>query len=132
MNKILILDNSRDLLNTMKYILERINYAVKTLNNNNIDNICHEIQEFQPDLLIADVFPDFADKREICKELRKSAEYKNLPILVYSTSAALLKYYKKYDADDFLEKPFELNHLLEKINSLLQFSKHRKVARDIF
>ena len=132
MNKILILDNSADLLNTMKYVLERKNYTVKTLNNNNIDNIRHEICEFQPDLLIADVFSDFADKREICKELRKSAENKNLPILVYSTSAALSEHYKNYDADDFLEKPFELNNLLEKINALLQFSKRRNVTKDIF
>jgi DNA-binding response OmpR family regulator len=74
MNEILILDNSADLLNTMKYVLERKNYEVKTLVNT--DNICREINEFQPDLLIADVFENFAGRKGMCKELESLLKIK--------------------------------------------------------
>ena len=68
MSKLLIVDDSAALLEAMKYILERNGYTVKTLNN--ASNIYKEIDEFQPDLLILDIFLGDEDCKEICKKLR--------------------------------------------------------------
>jgi DNA-binding response OmpR family regulator len=54
MSKLLIVDDSAELLEVMKYILERNGYTVKTLIR--ADDIDREISEFQPDLLIPDIF----------------------------------------------------------------------------
>lgn len=117
MNKLLILDDSTYLLDTLKYILEHVGYKVKTLLS--ADNIYTEISKFRPDLLILDLFVGGEDGREICKQLKRSAENKDLRILVSSSSTKTLEDYKSYYADDFIEKPFELKNLVDKITLVL-------------
>jgi DNA-binding response OmpR family regulator len=117
MNKLLILDDSADLLEALKYILEHIGYKVKALAS--ADNIYTEINEFQPDLLILDIFVNGEDGREICKHLRKSGENKDLRILVFSSYTKTLEDYKSYYADGYIEKPFELKNLVDKITLVL-------------
>jgi DNA-binding response OmpR family regulator len=123
MGKLLIMDDSADLLNALKYILEHIGHTVKTLLN--ADDIYREISEFQPDLLILDIFVDGKDGREICKELRKSVENKDLPVLVFSSYTKTLEDYKSYYADDYIEKPFELKSLVEKITLVMNGVRSR-------
>ena len=118
MNKLLIVDDSAALLEVMKNILEFTGYTVKTLIRS--DNIYKEIDEFQPDLLILDIFLAGEDGREICKELRRSVESKHFGVLVYSAFPKTLENYKSYYADDFIEKPFDVAYLVEKIKSVLR------------
>jgi DNA-binding response OmpR family regulator len=121
MSKLLILDDSADLLDALKYILEHIGYMVRTLVSP-VD-LHKEIGEFQPDLLILDNSVEGEDGREICKELRKSSEFKDLRVLVFSSYDKPLEDYEGYYADGYIEKPFELKSLIEKITSVLHFSK---------
>ena len=117
MSKLLIIDDSQDLLLMMKKILERSGHIVKTLTN--ADNICEEIHQFNPDLLILDILLAGADGREICSILKKAADTQNLRILAFSASPKNSSDYRSYHADDFMEKPFDIKILLDKINSLL-------------
>src|SRR5258708_19004378 len=109
MNKLLIVDNSADLLEPLKFFLEQKNYMVRTLTSG--DHLYQEILEYKPDLLILDIFLEHEDGREICKSLRKNIETKHLCILLFSASPKILTEYKSYYADDYLEKPFDLNDL---------------------
>ena len=119
MSKLLIVDDSAALLEVMKNILERNEYIVKTLNS--ATDIYREISEFQPDLLILDIYLGGKDGREICREIRKNAETNHLCILVFSASPNTLEDYKSYCADDFIEKPFDITTLVEKIKSVLDY-----------
>ncbi len=126
MKKLLIVDDSVDLLDVLKFFLKREGYHVKTLVCGN--NICREIQEYKPDLLILDIFLENADGREICKSLRKNIETRHLGILVFSASPVTLSNYQSYYADDYLEKPFELGDFLKKVQSMLEWTAIRKKA----
>jgi DNA-binding response OmpR family regulator len=117
MNKLLIVDDSTDLLEAMEMILLQKGYFVKTLSR--YHNIYKEIEEFNPDLLILDIFLSGRDGREICKELRIAASNKYLSIIIFSASPKALENYEFYGADDYLEKPFGINNLVEKIESVL-------------
>lgn len=116
-SKLLIVDDSDALLETLQFILERDGYEVRTLNN--IATIYEEINKFQPHLLIIDICINGEDGREVCRELRKMIQNKDLYILVFSGFTQHLADYKSYHADDFIEKPFELKNLLEKIKSVI-------------
>ena len=123
MSKLLIVDDSAALLEVMKNILERNGYTVKTLNR--APDIYKEISEFKPDLLILDIYLAGEDGREICKELRRNVETKDLCILVFSASPKTLEDYNSYRADDFIEKPFDITNLLRKIKSVLNYCKDK-------
>jgi len=117
MSKLLIVDDSTDLLDAMELILMQKGYIIKTLPGNT--NIFKEINAFNPDLLILDIFLAGKDGREICKELRKIVENKYLCIIMFSASPKALEDYRSYGADDCLEKPFGINNLIEKIEHVL-------------
>jgi two-component system response regulator VicR len=125
MSKLLIVNNSVALLEIMKNILEYSGYTVKTLMN--ADDVYNTIHVFQPDLLILDTYIAGEEGGEICKELRKRTETNDLCILMFSLSPKYLKDYISY-YDDFIEKPFDLKSLMEKIKSLLHLAAIRKNA----
>jgi DNA-binding response OmpR family regulator len=126
MSKLLIVDDSNALLEVMKNILERNNYTVRTLNS--ATDLYKEIIEFQPDLLILDIYLAGEDGREICKKMRNNVETKHICILVFSASPKTLEDYKNYCADDFIEKPFDITSLVEKIKSVLDYCKSKPAA----
>ena len=128
MSKLLIVNNSAALLEIMKNILEYSGYTVKTLIN--ADDVYNTIRVFQPDLLILDSYIAGEEGGEICKELRKRTETNDLCILMSCISTKILKDYKNY-YDDFIEKPFDLKNLMEKIKSLLHLAAIRKNAFQI-
>jgi DNA-binding response OmpR family regulator len=126
MSKLLIVDDSTDLLDAMELILMQKGYTIKTLPGNN--NIFNEINDFNPDLLILDIFLSGKDGREICKELRNVIENKYLCIIMFSASPKALEDYKSYGADDYLEKPFGINNLIEKIEHVLSNRREKYVG----
>jgi DNA-binding response OmpR family regulator len=126
MSRLLIMDDSTELLDALKYIFENNGYFVKTVNNPG--KIFHEIAEFQPDILVLDILLGGEDGREICQKLKKDEKNKDLRILIFSANPNYLKDYKTYNADDYIEKPFDISNLLEKINSLLTLKNVCEIA----
>ena len=113
--RILIVDDSTDILFALRLFFQLKGYAVKTLSEGS--GISAEVENFQPDVLLMDVLVCAIDGREICKNLRERAETRDIGILLSSASPAYLKNYKKY-ANDCIEKPFDLNFLAEKVDSV--------------
>ena len=118
MSKLLIVDDSAALLEVMANILERYGYVVKTLNK--APGIYDAVKEFQPDMVILDIYLAGDDGREICKKLKRNAETKDMCVLVFSASPKTLQDYKAYEADGFIEKPFDISILTDKIKSVLE------------
>jgi DNA-binding response OmpR family regulator len=118
MSKIVIVDDSRDLLEVLKYFLEEKGYEVETVLNK--QELVEAIRSYSPDLIILDIYLQGEDGREICKELRLQEETKYLCILMFSASTKALINYKDYGADGYIEKPFGLNEIVEKIEATLE------------
>ena len=121
MSKILIVDDSADLLEVLKFFLEEKGYIVETVSNKS--DLLPLTESFSPDLIILDIYLAGEDGREICKELRSRKGTRYLCILIFSASAPALEEYKEYGADGFIEKPFGLNDIIEKIESCLETCK---------
>jgi len=121
MSKIVLVDDSKDLLEVLKFFLEEKGYEVKTATNEyELQSI---IKSFSPDLIILDIYLRGEDGREICKELRRNQETQYLCIIIFSASANSLLNYKEYGADGYIEKPFGLNEIVDKIESTLEICR---------
>ena len=117
MSKILIVDDSKELQEALQLFLTKKGYEVLCTESGK--NLLPIIKELLPDMIFLDVFLQGEDGREICKELRNNSETKYLCIILISGSPKDLQLYKEFGADGYLEKPFALPVLLDKIESTL-------------
>ena len=126
MNRILIADDSIDLLEIFKITLSEEGYVVRTVSNKR--EFYGALKTYTPDLIILDVFLNDVDGREICKEVKRNTKTKKIPVMMCSANPYAIAGYKMYGANDAIEKPFSIPVLLEKIDTLLGGGSHYKQA----
>jgi len=127
MENILVLDDSKNLLQMIKTIFQLHNYEVRTAATRS--SLMAHIDIFKPDIILMDVLLDKSNGREICKELKADNETKNIPVILLSGNHELLRDYKECNADDIIEKPFEFEDVERKIKSLLEKKNTHKTYR---
>lgn len=115
--KILVAEDNDAILDAIKIILEMNGYFVDcTTDGKTVENIKDNL----PDLLLLDVWMGKHDGRKICKHLKNQAKTKDIPIIMISATRDLEKSAQESGADDFLEKPFEIEDLLAKVKRFIQ------------
>lgn len=125
MKKILVVDDDDDVLETIQLILEIGGYEVEPLNNAEL--VFNTIDDFNPDLVLLDVVLGKIDGGLICNQLKSHSDTKDIPILMMSGLYNLNEVQDLVCApDDFLSKPFKMDLLLEKIETLLN---RKKIAK---
>jgi DNA-binding response OmpR family regulator len=118
MCKVLIVDDDRDLLEVVEALLTKKGFDVKT--NINWTDGFEAVTEFQPQLILLDVFLTGIDGLEICKQLKSSLNTKHIPIIIFSGYPRIAESVTyEYGADDFIAKPFEVNELVTKMHAVL-------------
>jgi DNA-binding response OmpR family regulator len=121
MSKIIIVDDSNDLLEILKFFLEQKGFEVETANTKG--QLLSLLNFFIPDLILLDIFLQGEDGRNICKDLREVKETKHLCVLMFSASPKAIGNYKEYGADGYIEKPFGLYEIIHKIEETLESCK---------
>ncbi len=116
--KILIADDSLDLLDALKLFLEERSYRVCTVFSEEL--FTSELKNFKPDVIILDVrVKSMGDGREICRSIKSDNETKNIPVILMSADYKALENYKECSADAVIEKPFNLLELTKQIESVV-------------
>ncbi len=124
--KILIVDDDPDYVNVLKTILESEQYTVVTAGDRTEG--MEKIRAEKPDLTILDVMMStWQDGFEMSRELKKDAEFKNMPVLMLTAVEKRSGIGFKSTAGDptwlpvdaFLDKPVEPQVLLAEIKKLL-------------
>lgn len=116
--RILILDDDEEILAILTIILEEAGYEAKALSDG--EQIFEEIEMFQPDLVLMDIMLSDLDGRIICRELKSRTETQNLPVILISASHNVSNSFKPLgEPNDFIEKPFDINFLVQKIQRQL-------------
>ena len=112
MQRILAVDDDKDILEVLQYILEESGYEVETLSDGLL--LFEKIKEHMPDLILLDIMLGNVDGRELCKAVKTGIETHDIPVIMISASHNL-SLNQKDSPDDFLAKPFDLSELLNKI-----------------
>ena len=108
----MIADDDPGILDAVEAMLEFGGYDVSTTSNG---ATLLEMKEGFPDLLLLDIWMSGTDGRDVCKLLKQDDKTREMPIIMISASTELEKSAKEAGADDFLEKPFDMDELLDKI-----------------
>ncbi len=111
MKKVLIVDDDRDILTVVKYLLKSHGFKVHTHSTGL--NVPEVVDNFNPDLILLDIMLPGKTGIEICKELKLTSA---VPIVLFSAHADKIASLAECKADAFVEKPFEITQLLDVIN----------------
>lgn len=130
--KILAVDDDPDILDALTMILESKGYQAITARDG-IEALA-KLEAEKPDLMILDLLMPKMDGFAVYKELQdpKWSKHKDMPILVLTSvrEEASRRRYEletgvELDVDDYIEKPFPPDILLERVGRLIQ--KKQKV-----
>ncbi|MDQ6757399.1 MAG: response regulator [Bacteroidota bacterium] len=119
MNKLLIIDDDED-VSAMLFLLLRKDFDVAVATRS--EDIFPKIKSFYPDIILLDVFLKGYDGRVICKQLKFHPDSKHIPVIMVSGHDDVSETVEQYGANDFIQKPFDAETLLTKINTLLKLN----------
>jgi CheY-like chemotaxis protein len=126
---ILVIDDDRDLVNTMRIILESENYQVRTAYNGREGY--ERIEDKVPDLIILDVMmATVTEGFDFAYKLKNNPDYRHIPILMVTAFPQKMaeegpdrfQYIlgESWPASLFIEKPVDPEELLSSIEELLR------------
>ena len=118
MCKVLVIDDDIDMLDIIQSLLTRNGFDVQI--DNNWQNGLEGIIEFDPQIILLDVFLSGVDGLDICKQLKANPHTSHIPVVILSAYPRIAESaIDDYGADDFIAKPFEVSELVSKIHSVL-------------
>ena len=118
--KVLIADDEPDILEILKYNLEREGYQVSTAKDGN--EALDKAKQFQPDLIVLDMMMPKKNGMEVLELLRVQPLFKNTIILfltALSDESTQLKGFST-GADDYISKPVSTSVFVSKVNALFR------------
>jgi CheY-like chemotaxis protein len=114
--KIIICDNSPEILEVTRLVLESTGYEV-LCSNNSVD-LFEIVKANQPDLIIMDILLAEVSGMEVIEVLRSDKATKEIPIILFSTANFCEKLACSLKIP-FLKKPFDIYDLEKMVEEVL-------------
>ena len=117
---LLIVDDDRDLVELITDVLARDGrFEVRSVNNGFDAGVM--LKEYHPDLIILDIMLPDINGKAVCQRVRSDSALDDVRIICISgmVEADKVDDLKAAGANDFLQKPFEVERLLERMCQLL-------------
>jgi len=116
---ILIVDDSSDTLDLLKEALEQEGYDVTALPYT--QDIIANISQYQPDLVMLDFILSGINGGELCHQLKTDPISAHIPVIMLSGYTRVLESLgSNYGADEFIAKPFDLDHLYASVKHWIE------------
>ena len=118
--KILIVDDEKDIIELVKYHLEKTGYKVIATGSGG--DALDIAAKQNPALVILDIMLPGLDGFEICRILKRNDTTKNIPVIMLTAKTAESDIITglKTGADDYLTKPFSPKVLLARVETVLR------------
>ncbi|MDB5006584.1 MAG: hypothetical protein JWQ84_2305 [Mucilaginibacter sp.] len=115
--RILVLDDNPDILDIVHETLTYEQFEVKSTSKS--ESVIPLVEEFIPNLIILDYRVAGLNGGELCKQIKSTPRFKNIPVIIFSAYINHNDELFAYGCDAIINKPFNLTELVEKVNSLL-------------
>ena len=118
--KVLLVDDEVDFIDVVRVRLEANNFEVIVAYDG--EAALEKVKEDKPDIIILDVMMPKINGFEVCRMLKFDDNYKAIPIIILSALGQQFDREKAVQcgADAYFIKPFDLNLLVTKIESMLK------------
>jgi len=129
--KILIVDDEPDILDILKYVLEKEGYKVKKARNG--EEAIDRAYEEKPDLILLDIMMPKKDGIEVCRELRSNKKFNDTIIVFLTARNEEYSEVAGFDvgADDYVVKPIKPRSLISRIKTLLLRNENKEEDREL-
>ena len=120
--KILVVDDEKNIIELIKFNLENIGYDV-VIANDGMDALKVAKTE-KPGLILLDLMIPKMNGFEVCKEIRKDKQINDIPIIMITAkdeeNDKILGL--EIGADDYITKPFSIKELIARVKAILRRS----------
>lgn len=126
--KILLVDDEPDILEIIRFNLDKEGYQIKTASNG--IKAIEVAEKFLPNLIILDVMMPDLDGIETCKRLRQDNRFQETIIMFLTARGEDYSHVAAFDAgaDDYVTKPVKPKVLVSKIKGLLRRFKEKDTS----
>jgi len=118
--KILVVDNEEDIVEMLKYNLEKEGYTVFTALNGK--RAIEQAHENKPNLILLDIMMPEMDGWEVCKQLMKDEKTSTIPVIFLTAKGSEVDEVVGLElgADDYIVKPISIRKLIARIKTALR------------
>jgi CheY-like chemotaxis protein len=126
--KLLLADDSITIQKVVGIIFSSEEYELTIVDNGNA--ALDRARENKPDVILVDAVMPGKSGYEVCEDIRRDPVLKEIPILLLTGAFEPFDENKAREsgADDFISKPFESQHLIDKVVSLAELAVKRTPA----
>ena len=121
--KILVVDDDKNICDLLRMYLEKEGYAV-AMAHNGIDAV-NAFNASNPDLILLDIMLPQLDGWQVCREIRKVSE---APIIMLTAKDEVFDKVLGLElgADDYITKPFDTKEIVARIKAVLRRTSNVK------
>ncbi|MBB1283127.1 response regulator transcription factor [Flavisolibacter sp. BT320] len=118
--KVLIADDEPDIIEILKYNLEKEGYEVITAKDG--DEALHKAKQTSPQLIVLDMMMPRKSGMEVCELLRAQNQFQDTLIMFLTALNDETTQLKGFDtgADDYVSKPVSTSVFVSKVNALFR------------
>jgi len=118
--KVLIADDEPDIVEILRYNLEKEGYEVVTAKNG--DEALDKARQAQPQLIVLDMMMPKKSGMEVCEILRAQPQYRDVLIMFLTALSDEATQIKGFGtgADDYVSKPVSPSVFVSKVNALFR------------
>ncbi len=120
---VLVIDDDQAIVDALCMFLEIEGFTAEGYSGS---DILEKVKSLHPDLLLLDVWLNGLDGLDICRKIKSDRDLESLPLILISASRDLASKAALAGADDYLEKPFDMDAVLATVHALLE--KRKKTA----
>ena len=124
--KVLVVDDEPDIGELLKYNLEQEGFEVLVLQQG--ERVLPTLEKEPIELVILDLMLPGISGMELCKQLKRSQKFENLPIIILSAKSSETDKIVGLEmgADDYMTKPFSPREAVARVKAVLRRSEDRE------
>lgn len=129
--RILVVDDEEDILELLKYNLNREGYQVVSASSG--ETCLQKVASEKPDLIVLDLMLPGIDGLDVTKNLKSDSHTKHIPIIMLTAKGeeADIVTGLELGADDYITKPFSPRILIARVRAVIRRNDQSKKDDDL-